>query len=100
VPQASSQSDPSGTGLWLGWPFVGRRHQVVVADLALFLLFLLWAGSRSLTLLFLGLSLAESDNFFPVGMINGQIKELADGFRLLALSDGQGSHTWYHLGKR
>jgi hypothetical protein len=73
---------PQGTSLWLGRSFASHRHQVVVAELALFLLFLLRAGNRSLTLLLFGLPLSESDGFFPVGVVSGQVQELAIGFRL------------------
>jgi hypothetical protein len=38
---------PQGTSLWLGRSLVGRHYQVVGAELALFLLFLLRTGSRS-----------------------------------------------------
>jgi hypothetical protein len=64
---------PQGTSLWLGRSLVGRHYQVVGAELALFLLFLLRTGSRSFT---------QSDDFFPIGMVNGQVKELSDVFRL------------------
>jgi hypothetical protein len=70
-----------GTSLWLGWSLVGRHHQVAIAKLTLFLL-LLQASGWSLTLLLLRLLLAESDSFLPVGVVRGQVKELADGFRL------------------
>jgi hypothetical protein len=73
---------PWGTSLWLGRSLIDRHHKVVAAELALFLLFLLWTGSRSFTLFLLGLPLAESDGLFPVGVVSGQVKELADGFRL------------------
>jgi hypothetical protein len=39
-------------------------------------------GSQSFTLLLLGLPLAESNDFFPIGLVSGQVEELADGFRL------------------
>jgi hypothetical protein len=73
---------PRGANLGLGRSFVGRRYHVAVAELALLLLFLLWAGSWSFTLLLLKLTLAESNSFFPIGVVSGQIEELADGFRL------------------
>jgi hypothetical protein len=44
--------------------------------------FLFQVGSQTFTLFLLGLLLAESDAFLPVGVVNGQVKELSDGFRL------------------
>jgi hypothetical protein len=67
---------PRGTSLLFGQSFVDHRHQVAVVELAL------WASGRSLTLLLLRLPLAESDDFLPVGVVGGQIKELVDGFWL------------------
>jgi hypothetical protein len=48
----------------------------------LFLLFLLRMANRNFILFLLGLSLAKREGFFPVGVVSGQVKELADGFRL------------------
>jgi hypothetical protein len=72
---------PRGTSLRLGRSLVGRRHQVVVVELALFLL-LLQSDGWSLALFLLGLLLAESDHFLPVGMVDGHVKELSDGLWL------------------
>jgi hypothetical protein len=71
MPQASSQSDPRATRVWLWRSLVGRRYQVVAAELALFLLFLIRSGGRSLTLFLLGFPLAKSDGLLSVDMVSG-----------------------------